>query len=89
MTLTLALCVGPAIVVPAVITSAALTLEPLYFCVLVLVYMFVASRIISMFGEKLASGASATFAPATVRHGSRRDAEKARILQAREEKEKE
>ena len=53
-TITLALCVGLAIVAPAVITSAALTLEPLYFCVLVLVYMFVASRIISMFGAKVA-----------------------------------
>jgi len=53
-TLTLALCVGLAVVVPAIITSATLTLEPLYFCVLVLVYMFVASRIISIFGAKLA-----------------------------------
>jgi hypothetical protein len=52
-TITLALCVGLAIVAPAVITSAALTLEPLYFCVLVLVYVFVASRIISIFGAKL------------------------------------
>jgi hypothetical protein len=51
-TITLALCVGLAIVVSAVITSAALTLEPLYFCVLVC--MFVASRIVSMFGAKVA-----------------------------------
>lgn len=52
-TLALASGVGLAIVGPAVITSAALVLEPLYFCVLVLVYMFVASRIINLFGEKL------------------------------------
>ncbi len=49
-TLAIALAVGLAIVVPAVATSAALMLEPLYFCVLVLVYMFVASGIINMFG---------------------------------------
>ena len=52
-TLVLSLGVGLAVVGPAIVTSAALTLEPLYFCVLVLVYMFVASRIISIFGAKL------------------------------------
>lgn len=53
-TLAIALGAGLAIVSPAIITSAALALEPLYFCVLVLVYMFVASRIINIFGAKLA-----------------------------------
>jgi len=52
-TLVLSLGVGLAVVGPAIATSAALMLEPLYLCVLVLVYVFVASRIISIFGAKL------------------------------------
>jgi hypothetical protein len=50
-TLALALLIGAAVVTPAIVTSTAFTLEPLYFCVLV--YVFVASRIISIFGAKL------------------------------------
>jgi predicted lysophospholipase L1 biosynthesis ABC-type transport system permease subunit len=52
--LALALGVGLAVVGPAIATSAALSLGPIYLCVLVLVYMFVASRIIAVFGAKLA-----------------------------------
>jgi hypothetical protein len=52
-TIVIALAVGLAIVGPAIVTSMALALEPLYFCVMVLVYMFVASRIIHAFGAKL------------------------------------
>ncbi len=53
-TIVIALAVGLAIVGPAIVTSMALALEPLYFCVLVLAYMFVASKIISIFRAKLA-----------------------------------
>lgn len=52
-TIMIALAVGLAIVGSAAVTSAALTLEPLYFCVLVLAYMFVASKLINVFGAKL------------------------------------
>lgn len=52
-TFVLALGVGLAIVMPAVITSMVLALEPLYFCVLVLAYMFIASRIVHVSGAKL------------------------------------
>lgn len=52
-TITLAVGVGLAIVAPAVVTSIALALEPLYFCVLVLAYMFIAGRIIRMFFGKV------------------------------------
>lgn len=53
-TIALALGIGLAIVGPTIATSAALMLEPLYLCVLVLVYVFVASRIIGIFGAGLA-----------------------------------
>ena len=53
-TILIALAVGLAIVGPAIVTSMALALEPLYFCVVVLVYMFVAGKIISRFRMKLA-----------------------------------
>lgn len=49
-TLVVALAVGLVIVTLAVATSAALALEPLYFCVLVLVYMFIAGKLINVFG---------------------------------------
>lgn len=53
-TIVIALAVGLAIVGPAIVTSAALALEPLYFCVVVLAYTFVAGKIISVFRAKLA-----------------------------------
>ncbi|MFQ6129484.1 MAG: hypothetical protein ACE5OT_01590 [Candidatus Hadarchaeaceae archaeon] len=53
-TIVIALAVGLAIVGPAIVTSMALALEPLYFCVVVLAYMFVAGKIISLFRVKLA-----------------------------------
>jgi len=53
-TIMIALAVGLAIVGPAIVTSMALALEPLYFCVVVLAYMFVAGKIISLFRAKLA-----------------------------------
>ena len=62
-TLVLSLGVGLAVVGPAMATSAALMLEPLYLCVLVLVYVFVASRIISIFGAKLAQTAPRPLPP--------------------------
>lgn len=52
-TLGIALAVGLAIIAPAIATSAVLALEPLFFCVLVLAYTFVASGIVSVFGAKL------------------------------------
>ncbi|MBA7612747.1 hypothetical protein ES703_19984 [subsurface metagenome] len=52
-TIAIALAVGLAIVGSAIITSMALALEPLYFCVMVFAYMFVASRAIHAFGAKL------------------------------------
>ncbi|KUO41267.1 MAG: hypothetical protein AVW05_02845 [Hadesarchaea archaeon DG-33] len=52
-TIMIALAVGLAIVGPAIVTSMALTLEPLYFCVVVLAYSFVASKIIGAFRMKL------------------------------------
>ena len=52
--LALALGVGLAVVGPAIATSAALSLGPIYLCVLVLVYMFAASRIIAVFRARLA-----------------------------------
>lgn len=51
-TLLIGLGVGLAIVVPAVVTSAALSLEPIYVCALVLAYMLVASGIIRAFGAR-------------------------------------
>lgn len=51
-TLAIALAVGFVIVVPAVATSAVLALEPLYFCVLVLAYMFIAGKLINVFGPR-------------------------------------
>ncbi len=53
-TIMIALAVGLAIVGPAIATSVALALEPLYFCVVVLAYMFVAGKIISLFRMRLA-----------------------------------
>jgi hypothetical protein len=53
-TIVIALAVGLAIVGPAIVTSMALALEPIYFCVVVLAYTFVASKIISVFRAKLA-----------------------------------
>jgi len=52
-TIVIALAVGLAIIGSAIITSMALALEPIYFCVMVLAYMFAASRIIHTFGDKL------------------------------------
>lgn len=51
-TLVTGLGVGFAIVVPAVIASIALTLEPIFFCALVLVCMLTASGVIKAFGAK-------------------------------------
>lgn len=51
-TLVTGLGVGLAIVVPAVIASIALTLEPIFFCALVLVCMLTASGVIKAFGAK-------------------------------------
>lgn len=53
-TLGMALAVGLGIVGPAVVTSVILALEPLYFCALVLAYMFIASKIVNIFEAKLA-----------------------------------
>ena len=52
-TLAVALAIGLAIVAPAVATSAALALEPLYSCMLVLAYMFIAGKLIGVFWAKL------------------------------------
>jgi hypothetical protein len=52
-TVVLALAIGIAIVGPAIATSMVLALEPLYFCVVVLAYMFVASGLINVFGAGL------------------------------------
>jgi len=49
----LAFSTGIIIIVPAIITSIVFTLEPLYFCVLVLVYTFIMGRIIKMLGRKI------------------------------------
>ncbi|MDI6883906.1 MAG: hypothetical protein QMD00_02025 [Hadesarchaea archaeon] len=48
-TLAIALAVGLSIVGPAVVTSVVFALEPLYFCVLLLAYMFIAGKLISVF----------------------------------------
>lgn len=53
-TIVIALAGGLAIVGPAIATSVALALEPLYLCVVVLAYMFVAGKIISVFRVRLA-----------------------------------
>ena len=52
-TLVLASMVGLAIVLPAIATSIILALEPLYFCAVVLAYMFAASGLINLLGAKL------------------------------------
>jgi len=52
-TIVIALAVGLAIIGSAIITSITLALEPIYFCVIVLAYMFAGSRIIYTFGDKL------------------------------------
>ncbi len=52
-TIAIALAVGLAIIGSAIITSMALAPEPIYFCVMVLAYMFVASRIIHAFRANL------------------------------------
>lgn len=49
----LAFAVGLVIVGFAMITAAALSLEPLYLCALVLVYMFAAGKITDKFGAGL------------------------------------
>lgn len=49
----LALAVGLVIVSLATITAVALSLEPLYLCALVLVYMFAAGKITNRFGAGL------------------------------------
>ena len=49
----LALVIGLVIVGLAIITAWAFSMEPLYLCALVLVYMFVAGRITNRFGAGL------------------------------------
>ena len=51
-TLALALSVGLATVFLAVATSMVLRLEPIYFVALVLVYVFIAGRLIKIWGAK-------------------------------------
>lgn len=51
-TLAVALVVGLAIAGPATATSMVLSLEPLYFCALVLVYLFIAGGLINLLGAK-------------------------------------
>ncbi len=62
-TIVIALAVGVAIVGPAIFTSMALALEPLYFCVVVLAYTFVAGKIIGGFRMKLARTPPPTLLP--------------------------
>lgn len=52
-TIVIALTVGLAIVGPAVATSMAFALEPLFFCVLVFAFMLAASGIVRLFGVKI------------------------------------
>ena len=52
-TLGLAFMVGLMIVGLAIITAAAFSLEPLYLCALVLVYMFAAGKVTNRFGAGL------------------------------------
>ena len=49
----LAFGVGLAVSVSAVLTSIVFALEPLYFCVLVFAYTFVAGRIVKMAGKNM------------------------------------
>ena len=52
-TLGSALSLGLLVVVLAIVTSASFRLEPVFFALIVLVYAFVAGRIIKVFGAKL------------------------------------
>ncbi|GEM_PF-1191685 len=52
----LAFGVGLTVSVSAVLTSIVFALEPLYFCVLVFAYTFLAGRIVKIAGKKMAGG---------------------------------
>lgn len=62
-TIVIALAVGVAIVGPAIFTSMALALEPLYFCAVVLAYTLAASKIIGAFRMKLSRTPAPTLLP--------------------------
>lgn len=54
-TLAAGLFSGVAIIGISIITSVILSLEPLHFAVLVLIYLFVAGKILGLFGSRLVS----------------------------------